>query len=392
MATNWDSHIDGFLPEDGYAGTLVGRIWRPDVEGPSVVSIREGGVFDITAAVPTMSALANADDPVALAGSDGDGLGDLREIAANSVAESRDTTKPWFLSPADLQAHKACGVTFVRSLLERVIDERTSGDPALAEEVRKELLNSIGIDLSDVVPGSDEAETVKSALLDRDMWSQYLEVGIGPYAEVFSKAQPMSSVGFGAEIGIHPMSTWNNPEPEVVLVGNATGEIVGAALGNDVNLRDVEGRSALLLGRAKDNNGSCAIGPIVRLLDDTYTLDDIRSAYVSLTVTGTDNFRIEDGSSMTEISRDIEDLMGQTLSANHQYPDGVMLFTGTMFTPNQDRDQPGGGFTHHVGDTVVMRSPKLGTLANTVDRTDVIPPWEFGSTALFRNLAKRGVL
>ena len=391
MATNWDAHIDGFLPEDGCAGTLVGRVWRPDVEGPSVVSVRKDGVVDITAAAPTMSALTNADDPVALAGSDGEGLGDWRAIAANSVAESRDTTKPWFLSPADLHAHKACGVTFVRSLLERVIDERTSGDPALADEVRKELLDSIGIDLSDVIPGSDEAETVKSALLERDMWSQYLEVGIGPYAEVFSKAQPMSSVGFGAEIGIHPMSTWNNPEPEVVLVGKATGQIVGAALGNDVNLRDVEGRSALLLGRAKDNNGSCAIGPIVRLLDDTYTLDDIRSAYVSLTVAGTDNFRLEDGSSMTEISRDIEDLMGQTLSANHQYPDGVMLFTGTMFTPNQDRDRPGGGFTHHVGDTVVMQSPKLGTLANTVDRTDAIPAWEFGSTALFRNLAKRGV-
>jgi fumarylacetoacetate (FAA) hydrolase family protein len=392
MATNWDAHIDEFLPEDGCAGTLVGRIWRPDVGGPSVVSIRKGGVVDITTAVPTMSALTNADDPVALAASDGEGLGDWRAIAANSVAENRDPAKPWFLSPADLHAHKACGVTFVRSLLERVIDERTSGDPALAEEVRKELLDSIGIDLSDVIPGSDESEKVKNALLERDMWSQYLEVGIGPYAEVFSKAQPMSSVGFGAAIGIHPMSTWNNPEPEVVLVGNAIGQIVGAALGNDVNLRDVEGRSALLLGRAKDNNGSCAIGPIVRLIDHTYTLDNIRSSYVSLTVAGTDNFRLEDGSSMTEISRDIEDLMGQTLNANHQYPDGVMLFTGTMFTPNQDRDRPGGGFTHHVGDTVVMQSPKLGTLANTVDRTDAIPAWEFGSTALFRNLAKRGVL
>lgn len=392
MAMNWTAHIDTFLPEDGFAGCLVARVWRPDVSGPTVVSLREEGVIDITASAPTMSALTNADDPCALSRADGENLGDWRAIAANSVAESRDPATPWFLSPADLHAHKACGVTFVRSLLERVIDERTSGDPALAEEVRKELLDSIGIDLSDVVPGSDAAEKVKSALLERDMWSQYLEVGIGPYAEVFSKAQPMSSVGFGADIGIHPMSTWNNPEPEVVLVGNAAGDIIGAALGNDVNLRDVEGRSALLLGRAKDNNGSCAIGPFIRLVDKTFGLDDIRNAYVSLTVSGTDNFRLEDGSSMAEISRDIEDLMGQTLSANHQYPDGVMLFTGTMFTPNQDRDRPGGGFTHHVGDSVVMHSPKLGTLANTVNYTNAIAPWEFGTTALFRNLAKRGVL
>ena len=392
MPTNWDTVIDAFLPEDGFSGTLVGRVWRPDVKGPSVVAIRESGVIDITASVPAMSILTNADDPSAIAGSDGENIGDWRAIAANSVASTRDPSLPCFLSPTDLHAHKACGVTFVRSLLERVIDERTAGDPALAEEVRAELLESIGIDLSEVVPGSTEAETVKAALLERDMWSQYLEVGIGPYAEVFSKAQPMSAVGFGAEIGIHPMSTWNNPEPEVVLIGCPAGRIVGAALGNDVNLRDVEGRSALLLGRAKDNNGSCAVGPFIRLLDGTFTLDDVRNAYVSLTVEGDDNFRLEDGSSMTEISRDVEDLMGQTLSANHQYPDGVILFTGTMFTPNQDRDRPGGGFTHHVGDTVVMHSPKLGTLANTVGQTDAIPRWEFGTSELIRNLAARGVL
>ena len=392
MPTNWDAIIDDFLPEDAFAGTLVARVWRPDVGGPSVVAIREEGVFDISAVVPAMSILTNADDPAALAVVDGQKLSDWRSIAANSVVAQRDPSKPWFLSPADLHAHKACGVTFVRSLLERVIDERTAGDPTLADEVRAELLESIGIDLSDVVPGSPEAEKVKSALLERDMWSQYLEVGIGPYAEVFSKAQPMSSVGFGAQIGIHPMSTWNNPEPEVVLIGNAAGRIVGSALGNDVNLRDVEGRSALLLGRAKDNNGSCAVGPFIRLLDDTFTVEDIRESYVSLTVEGDDNFRLEDGSSMTEISRDVEDLMGQTLSANHQYPDGVILFTGTMFTPNQDRDKPGGGFTHHDGDTVVMRSPKLGTLANTVGRTDAIAPWEFGTSELIRNLASRGIL
>ena len=392
MPINWDAYIDGFLPEDQFDGTLVGRVWRPDVGGPSVVSIRESGVIDITNTVATMSALTNANDPCALATADGQNLGDWRRIAENSIASAQDKTKTWFLSPSDLHAHKACGVTFVRSLLERVIDERTAGDPALAEEVRTELLNGIGIDLSEIVPGSPQAEMVKSALIERDMWSQYLEVGIGPYAEVFSKAQPMSAVGFGAMIGIHPMSHWNNPEPEVVLVGNAEGTIVGAALGNDVNLRDVEGRSALLLGRAKDNNGSCAIGPFIRLIDKDFSLHDIRNAYVSLTVEGTDNFRLEDGSSMTEISRDIQDLMDQTLSANHQYPDGVVLFTGTMFTPNQDREQPGSGFTHHIGDTVVMQSPKLGTLANTVDKTDAIPRWKFGATSLLQNLAKRGVL
>tara|TARA_B100000676_G_scaffold311362_1_gene380961 strand:+ start:4777 stop:5955 length:1179 start_codon:yes stop_codon:yes gene_type:complete len=392
MPTNWDTYINKFLPEDEFNGTLVGRVWRPDVGGPSVVSIRESGVFDITHTVATMSALTNSTDPCAVATANGQNLGNWRSIAENSIASSQDQTKPWFLSPTDLHAHKACGVTFVRSLLERVIDERTAGDPALAEEVRKELLDGIGIDLSDIVPGSPQSEKVKVALINRDMWSQYLEVGIGPDAEIFSKAQPMSAVGFGAMIGIHPMSNWNNPEPEVVLVGNKEGKIVGAALGNDVNLRDVEGRSALLLGRAKDNNGSCAIGPFIRLIDKNFSLNDLRNAYVSLIVEGTDNFRLEDGSSMTEISRDIQDLMDQTLSANHQYPDGVVLFTGTMFTPNQDRNQSGGGFTHHIGDTVVMQSPKLGTLANAVDKSDAIPRWEFGATSLFKNLAERGVV
>lgn len=392
MTSDWRLLTDGFLPEDGFAGTLVGRVWRPDVAGPSVVAVREDGVVDISTAAPTMAALLAADDPVALARSRGETIGDWRAIAANSVAATRDPSRPWFLSPADLQAHKACGVTFVRSLLERVIDERTAGDPALAAEVRRELLDTIGIDLSEVVPGSEAAAKVKAALLERDMWSQYLEVGIGADAEVFSKAQPMASVGFGADVGIHPASRWSNPEPEVVLVVSPDGRIAGACLGNDVNLRDVEGRSALLLGRAKDNNGSCALGPVIRLVDDGFGLDDIRRAEVSMTVAGTDNFRLEDGSSMRAISRDIEDLVAQTLNRSHQYPDGLILFTGTMFTPNRDRDRPGGGFTHHPGDVVAMRSARLGTLANRVDHTDAIAPWTFGTTALMRNLAARGLV
>ena len=392
MALDWTRYLDEFLPEDGFAGTLVGRVWRPELEGPSVVAIRDNGLHDLSAVAPTMSHLLALENPVATIGETTAPFGDLREIAANSIAASRDPAKPWFLSPADLQAHKACSVTFVHSLLERVIDERTSGDPALAREVREELLSTIGTDLSEVTPGSPEAEKVKATLLERDMWSQYLEVGIGPDVEVFTKAAPMSSVGFGAEIGIHPASTWNNPEPEVVLVTAPDGRIVGACLGNDVNLRDVEGRSALLLGRSKDNNASCALGPFIRLVDTTFTLEDIRTAHVSLTVEGTDNFRLEDGSSMKEISRDIKELVAQTLNANHQYPDGLILFTGTMFTPNQDRDRPGGGFTHHVGDLVAMRAPELGTLANTVNHTDAVAPWRFGSAALMANLGARGLL
>src|SRR5690606_27366505 len=104
------------------------------------------------------------------------------------------------------------------------------------------------------------------------VWSQYLEVAIGKDAEIFTKTQPMASVGFGAQIGIHPESHWNNPEPEVVLAVARTGKIRGATLGNDVNLRDYEGRSALLLGEAKDQNASCAIGPFIRLFDETFSL------------------------------------------------------------------------------------------------------------------------
>jgi len=381
------------LPDDADAACLAGRIWRPDAGGPSVVVLREGRLIDITAVAPTMSDLTNAADPTALARTaDGEDLGPAAAIIANSAAGARDTARPWLLAPVDLAAIKAAGVTFVGSMLERVIEERAEGDPAAAAEIRRVIMAAIGDDLAAVVPGSPEAAELKQALLDRGMWSQYLEVGIGPDAEVFTKAQPMSAVGAGAEIGLHPDSSWNNPEPEIVLILAASGAIVGATLGNDVNLRDFEGRSALLLGKAKDNNASCAIGPFIRLLDANYGLDDIRQAELALYVGGLDGFELRGESNMRGISRDITDLAAQTLGATHQYPDGAALFTGTAFAPTKDRDTPGEGFTHKPGDLVTIASPRLGMLANRVTTSDKAEPWTFGATALMRNLAKRGVL
>jgi fumarylacetoacetate (FAA) hydrolase family protein len=381
------------LPEDADTACLVGRIWRPDIDGPSVVVLREGRMIDITAAVATMSELTNAADPTALARSAaGDDLGPVDAIIANSAAGTRDANRPRLLAPVDLAAIKAAGVTFVDSMLERVIEERAEGDPAAAAEIRRVIKTAIGDDLAAIVPGSSEATQLKQALLDRDMWSQYLEVGIGPDAEIFTKAQPMSAVGAGAQIGLHPNSSWNNPEPEIVLILAASGAIVGASLGNDVNLRDFEGRSALLLGKAKDNNASCAIGPFIRLLDGDFGLDDIRQAELTLRVTGQDGFELLGTSNMARISRDIADLAAQTLGASHQYPDGAALFTGTAFAPTKDRDTPGEGFTHKSGDLVSIASPRLGTLANQVTTSDKADPWTFGATALMRNLAKRGIL
>ncbi|MGH6944483.1 MAG: fumarylacetoacetate hydrolase family protein [Geminicoccaceae bacterium] len=383
----------GTLPEDGTEGTLVGRAWVPGAPaGPSVVAIREAGVFDLSKVAPTMADLLNAEDPVALARAEGAPLGDLEPILENSAYERRDPALPYVLGPCDLQALKAAGVTFATSLLERVIEEQARGDASKALAIRRNITEVIGTDLSRVRPGSEAALRLKEHLVAQRAWSQYLEVGIGPYAEVFTKAQPMAAVGTGSEIGIHPESTWNNPEPEVVLAVSAAGRIAGASLGNDLNLRDFEGRSALLLGKAKDNNASCAIGPFIRLLDASFTLDRLRATTVSLRVVGEDGFELSGSSSMAEISRDVTDLVAQTVGPNHQYPDGFMLFAGTMFAPVQDRDQPGQGFTHKVGDLVAIGCPELGTLANRVNRCDAIAPWTFGAGALMRNLAARGLL
>ncbi|MDR5734643.1 fumarylacetoacetate hydrolase family protein [Caballeronia sp. LZ025] len=385
--------IASCLPEDLTDAVLIGRVWRPaPVDGPAVVAVRNGEVFDITRAAPTTADLFDRPDAVDIArNAPGESLGSVQDVLQATL----DATPggPRLLAPCDVQAVKACGVTFAVSLLERVIEEQAGGDATKAQEVRDTINMLIGADLSKIVPGSESAAKLKAELERRGAWSQYMEVGIGPDAEVFSKSQPMSSVGFGADVGLYPTSQWNNPEPEIVLAVNARGEIVGATLGNDVNLRDIEGRSALLLGKAKDNNASCAIGPFVRLFDGGFTLDTVRGTSVSLRIEGKDDgFVLEGVSHMSEISRDPADLVAQTHGAHHQYPDGFMLFLGTMFSPIKDRDSAGGGFTHHLGDVVTISTPTLGALVNTVRLSTEIEPWTFGVRALYRSLAARGVL
>jgi fumarylacetoacetate (FAA) hydrolase family protein len=381
------------LPDDGVRGTLVGRAWVPGpVPGPSVVAIRAEGVFDLSAAFPTMSALLDQPDPAAqVQAQRGTRLGSLDELLQHTGRAARDPRQAYFLAPCDLQVIKAAGVTFASSLLERVIEEQAKGDKSRAEAVRSEVQAAIGTRLGDVKPGSPAAQALKAALQARGLWSQYLEVGIGPDAEVFTKAPVLSAVGTGVEIGIRSDSSWNNPEPEVVLAVNSRAAIVGAALGNDVNLRDFEGRSALLLGKSKDNNGSCAIGPFIRLFDASFTPADLRRQQVHLRVTGRDGYVLDGLSSMDQISREPEDLVRQT-TAMHQYPDGFMLFLGTLFAPIEDRDQPGSGFTHKLGDRVSIRSAQLGELCNRVQYCDSTAPWEFGVGALMANLAARGLL
>lgn len=363
-----------FLPSDWRKGLFLGRVQTSD--GPSPILVRDGIAYDMSGVAPTVAQLA---DMLPLAADSGQSMGPLDSLSAP------------LLSPIDLQCVKACGVTFAVSALERVIEERARGDAAAASEIRARLEDRVGGSIRNVVPGTSEAAALKAALIEDGLWSQYLEVAIGPDAEVFTKAPILSSVGPGAQIGIRSDSTWNNPEPEIVLLVNAVGITIGATLGNDVNLRDFEGRSALLLGKAKDNNASCSLGPLVRLFDDDFTIDDVRNAEVALTIDGPEGYRLEGVSSMNQISRDPLELVGQTLSEHH-YPDGFALFLGTLFAPVQDRDEPGRGFTHKVGDRVAISTPRLGTLVNEVVTSKDAAAWDFGVVALMTNLAARGLL
>ena len=381
------------LPRDGTAGALAGRVWLPDAGGPAVAAIRADGVYDISKLAPTVRDLAESSDSAAIVRSGkGERIGTLADILTNTPEAQRDANKPWLLAPIDLQAIKAAGVTFPLSMLERVIEEQARGSPEKAEAIRRSVQAQLGGDIRKLVPGSAQAAELKRVLIEQGAWSQYLEVGIGPDAEIFTKAQPMSAVGHGMEAGLHPISSWNNPEPEVVLVISSKGAIVGATLGNDVNLRDVEGRSALLLSKAKDNNASTAIGPFIRFFDGKFTLDTVRRIEVSLRVEGEDGFTLAGRSSMSEIARDPQDLVRQMLGRHHQYPDGAVLFLGTMFAPVEDRGAKGQGFTHRKGDVTTIAAPELGALANRMTLSTEAAPWEFGTGALMRNLAKRGLL
>lgn len=380
------------LPQDPNP-LLLGRVWRPGI-GPSVVTIRGDDVVDITTRDhPTVRDITETQDPAgAVRAADGERIASVDDLLANAHERTRDPEQPHLLAPVDLHAIKASGVTFVTSLLERVIEEQARGDPMRADGLRTEIISVIGADLSTLKPGSDEAMALKSVLQDKGVWSQYLEVGIGPDPEIFSKAQPMAAVGHGALVGLHPVSKWNNPEPEVVVVVRSDGTTVGAMLGNDVNLRDVEGRSALLLGKAKDNNASASLGPFIRLYDDRFGKHQVETAEISLTVAGQDGFELSGRSSMAEISRSPDELVAATIGPHHQYPDGVVLYCGTMFAPTQDRNAPGQGFTHHEGDVVEISTPSLGTLTNEVTLSIKAPPWTFGMRALMSNLATRNLL
>jgi fumarylacetoacetate (FAA) hydrolase family protein len=375
-------------------GVLLGRARVPGFDHPRIVTVRGDDVVDITAkAAPTSRDVAELSDPAGyVASAPGKAIGSLHLLLANSWVGKTNLNEPSLLSPIDLQAVKAAGVTFVVSLLERVIEEQARGDKAKSDSLRKDILGLIGTDLSQLVPGSPAAMEVKKTLIARGVWSQYLEVGIGPDAEIFTKCQPMASVGYGADVGILPISEWNNPEPELVMVVSSAGKIVGATLGNDVNLRDVEGRSALLLGKAKDNNASASLGPFIRLFDGAFTIETVKQADIALSVTGEDGFELTGVSNLSQISRSPESLVSASIGRHHQYPDGFVLYTGTMFAPVKDRGGAGKGFTHKTGDVVSISTPSLGTLSNTVRLATEAAPWTYGTSHLLRDLAKADLL
>ncbi|MEH0927339.1 fumarylacetoacetate hydrolase family protein [Micromonospora sp. CPCC 205558] len=390
--TDWVGTAAEALPDDSDS-VLIGRVWDPSGDGPSPVVVRDGEVIDISRRFPTVRDICELPDPAAtVAGLDGPRLGDFAEILANTPAATRDPGRPWLLAPVDLQALKAAGVTFPISMIERVIEERARGDLALAAEIRHRMLADVGVDLHNLEAGSPEADRLKSLLVAEGMWSQYLEVGIGPDAEIFTKGQILSAVGTAVPVGVLAASTWNNPEPEVTLIVQSSGRVVGATLGNDVNLRDIEGRSALLLPLAKDNNASCALGPLIRLFDDRFDMDRVRQLEVRLEVHGVDGFHLEAVSEMTQMSRDPQELVRQLIGPHHHYPDGAALMLGTMFAPIQDRDRPGEGFTHKVDDVVRISCPALGTLVNRVRHAEECEPWHFGVRDLMGNLVRRGLL
>ena len=395
MTHDWTGGAASALPLDAERATLIGRVWDPAAGGPSVVAVVDAQVLDLSSSFATMRDVTEHANPLAAVSASlahAVPIGDLAAVLANTQPDTRDPQHPWLLSPIDLQVVKAAGVTFPVSMLERIIEERARGEADAAHSVRESMLDRLGSELSDLVPGSPEAARLKEYLIAEGLWSQYLEVGIGPDPEIFTKAPVLATVGTGVDVGIRSDSAWNNPEPEVVLVVTSTGDIIGATLGNDVNLRDIEGRSALLLGHAKDNNASASVGPFIRLFDDGFTLDDLRAETVTLEVTGHDDgFTMHASSEMAQIARDPADLVAHAL-ASHQYPDGFVLYLGTMFAPSDDRDEPEHGFTHHLDDVVRIASPRLGALVNRVRHSEDLPPWEYGIGALVTNLAARGLL